>query len=99
MATHTNLRRLFKFYNKKYFANCIPEDTSVMWAPMDHNLGEYQRPGEIRIDTTLQGSPKLAHIIMLHEMIHARFPKATHGRVFKAERQRLWELGAYEELL
>jgi hypothetical protein len=98
MASHLSLKRIFNHLNRKWFDGAVDADTRVIWAPLNGNNGEFQG-GVIRIDTTLQGSPKLVKIVMLHEMIHARFPQATHGRVFHAERDRLYAAGAYKELL
>lgn len=98
MTSHLSLKRYFNLFNRKYFDNQVPSDTRVIWHPLDTCNGEYQA-GTIRIDTTLHASPRLTKITLLHEMIHARYPKATHGPVFKAERQRLWDLGAYDKLI
>jgi hypothetical protein len=98
MASHLSLRRYFNLFNRKYFNNEVPHGTSVIWAPLNGNNGEYQA-GVIRIDIPLQGTPKMAKIILLHEMIHAHRPRANHGRVFQAEIRRLFEAGAYRRLL
>lgn len=98
MASHLSLRRIFNFFNRKYFNGEVPHTTSVTWAPLNGDNGDYQ-DGAIHIDTTLQGSPRLVKIIMLHEMIHARYPRLTHGKKFKAEIRRLVEAGAYDSLL
>lgn len=98
MASHLSLRRMFNFLNRRYFNDEVPATTSVMWAPLNGDNGDYQA-GVIRIDTTLQGSPRLVKIIMLHELTHARYPRLTHGRKFQAEIRRLVEAGAYDSLL
>jgi hypothetical protein len=98
MASHLSLRRIFNFYNRKYFNDEVPHSTTVTWAPLNGDNGDYI-DGAIHIDTTLQGSPRLAKIIMLHEMIHAHNPRLTHGKRFQAEIRRLAEAGAYAQLL
>jgi hypothetical protein len=89
---------MFNFLNRRYYNDEVPHTTSVTWAPLNGDNGDYQ-DGAIRIDTTLQGSPRLVKIIMLHEMIHARYPRLTHGKKFRAELKRLFDLGAYSKLL
>jgi hypothetical protein len=96
--SHLQLKRIFNHYNKRYFNNELPADTSVTWAALNGNDGECQG-GAIRLDAILAAVPCYARIILLHEMIHVRFPKATHGKVFRAERQRLLDAGAYDNLL
>lgn len=98
MSSHISLKRIFNHCNRKWFNNQVPGDTRVLWAPLNGNNGEYQA-GTIRIDTTLQGSPKLAKIVMLHEMVHARYPLYGHGKKFQAEIDRLYAAGAYGGLL
>lgn len=98
MSSHISLKRIFNCFNKMYFNNEVPAETRVIWAPLNGNNGEYQA-GTIRIDTTLQGSLRMTQLIVLHEMIHARYPQYGHGKRFHAEVDRLYSAGAYRRLL
>lgn len=99
-GSHISLKRAFNLYNRKYFNNELPVDTSVIWCPLHKENGTCTPSlKEIRICTTLMSSPKLMRIILLHEMIHLKSPRLTHGKGFKAEKDRLYTLGAYDDLL
>jgi len=101
-ASHLQLRRLYNFYNRKFFNSELPADTVLLWSPCDDANGITQwidGRAHVKIDPAIQAAPKLAHITLIHEMIHVKNPRCGHGRVFKAERQRLWDLGAFDKLI
>jgi hypothetical protein len=56
-------------------------------------------------EKAIVGSEKFCRIAMLHELIHIKLFATTgdadenHGLAFKTERKRLWDAGAYEDLL
>lgn len=101
-SSHLSLRRLYNFYNRKFFNSALPSDIELIWSPCDDANGKtdwIDGHWRIRIDPALQAQPRFTRIVMLHEMIHVAKPKANHGRVFKSERQRLWDAGAFDRLI
>ena len=106
------LRHWFHKYNAKYFAGALPADTKVYWEPMTNTddaavtcpvyevaLGKF----EIKIDPAIMGIKFAWKQVLLHEMAHVKLwrtnPKHQHGKVFKAELDRLYSLGVYYPLL
>jgi predicted metal-dependent hydrolase len=55
--------------------------------------------GEIHLDPSLALYPRFMRIMLMHEMIHLHKPKLGHGKKFKAEVKRLFDLGAYSYVL
>jgi SprT-like family protein len=93
---------MYRRLNKLYFNSELP-DLDVVWEPcgdamaLTHTYS--QEAKRLTFDPALKGYNKIIKLIMLHEMIHVKFPRTHHGRIFKAERQRLWDLGAFDELV
>ena len=100
MPSHISLKRLYNTYNRKYFDNRLPQDTQIMWAPMDSAHGKcWQDEHIIHLDPPLQANVRFARIILLHEMCHLACPESHHGKDFHREIARLFAAGAYKGLL
>ena len=101
--SHISLRRLYNFYNRKYFDGELPKDIEIIWHPCDDNNGRSDnlkgKIPRIWIDPSIQAQPKFVRIVMLHECLHIKNPRMNHGKVFKQEIKRLFEAGAYDGLL
>jgi hypothetical protein len=97
-SSHLSLRRWFRYYNKKYWNNELPDDTVLLWAPLTDAHGE-ARVKEIRLDPGLQLFPKFMRIILLHEMAHLRNLRWHHGKKFQNEIDRLYAAGAFRGLI
>lgn len=100
MASHLSLKRIFNRYNRKYFGGLLPADTQIIWSPLDGAHGKcWPVDKVIHLDPPLQGHVVFLHIIILHEMIHLKHPRAGHGKKFQDEINRLHSIGAYKGLL
>lgn len=100
MPSHTSLKRLYNLYNRKWFNGELPHDVSIIWAPLDTAHGKcYPKDRVIIMDPPLQSNGRFLRIILLHEMVHMRVPRATHGKRFQSEIDRLFAAGAYRGLL
>lgn len=104
------LRRQYVEYNKKVFHDLLPPDLPVHFADLKENAGmtyfdgtgKDAVPVEISIDTYLRKLPKYARIVLLHEMAHCKVgyqERHLHGPLWKAERKRLIDAGAFTPLL
>ena len=51
------------------------------------------------MDPALAVYPKYMKIVLLHECVHLKYPRFTHGKKFKAEIKRLFDAGAFDSLL
>lgn len=98
------LRRWYRQYNRRWFADELPDDIDVLYAPVDGLCGEVSE-GEagdliVRINPAYALDTRIARITLLHEMAHIKlWPKRNHGTVFQRELQRLAIAGAYKGLL
>jgi hypothetical protein len=99
---HPGLKRIYNRFNRLYFGGKLP-DISIVWEPCgDSNGVTHMWDGKAKrlcIDPCMRGCTRYVKIIILHEMIHVKFPRTHHGKVFKAERQRLWDEGAFDRLI
>ena len=100
MASHISLKRLFNFYNRRYFNGELPADTQLVWSPLDGAHGKCWPVDKIiHIDPPLQSHVSYLRIVLLHEMVHLKHPRATHGKLFHSEIDRLYAAGAFKGLL
>jgi hypothetical protein len=108
-ATVEDLCAWANHYDLKYFDGlaakaepgmhfAITEDRGVTACFLPEKRTAYVRRAII-------GSEKLCRIAVLHELVHIKLfvttsdPDKNHGPTFKAEIKRLFESGAYENLL
>lgn len=100
MPSHISLKRLFNYYNRKYFNGELPVDTHISWSPLDGAHGKcWVTEKIIHIDPPLQSHVNYLRIIVLHEMAHLKHPRANHGKKFQDEMDRLYAAGAFRGLL
>lgn len=101
-SSHSGLKRIYNRFNRLYFNSELPP-IQVVWEPCGEASGVTHiynaEARKLTIDPALKGFRRLVKIIMLHEMIHVKFPRSNHGKTFKNELQRLWDAGAFETLI
>jgi hypothetical protein len=98
-SSHLSLRRWYRYYNKLYFNNELPDDVNLIWAPLNGVHAQTDRQ-TIWMDPQTQLFPKFMRTTLLHEMAHISCsPRASHGPVFQAEIDRLYAAGAFRRLL
>lgn len=101
------LKNQYLAYNRQYFHNTLPLDLVVVFRKPDPGdwactLFVGGLATEIWVDPYLRAASQFALIILLHEMGHVSVgnkEKQYHGPMFRKERQRLIESGAYTTLL
>jgi hypothetical protein len=97
--SHTQLRRWYGHFNRKWFAGKLADDIDVMYAPDDgaYGMAICHENGEqvIKIDTAIAGT-RFAKLTLLHEMNHHYSGDFTHGVRFQAGMARLAMLGAFK---
>lgn len=106
MPSHSGLKRIYNRFNRLYFNSKLP-DIDVLWEPTGDSVAlahRVYRDGTCEVerltfDPALKGYTRIVKTYMLHEMIHIKRPTIGHGARFKAELQRLWDLGAYDRLI
>ena len=110
MQSDKQLKHWFAKYNKAYWDGKLPEHTVIYWEPppgahattcpvYEVDFGQFV----IKLDPAMRGDSDVWKIRLLHEMSHlalwSKHPKHQHGKLFKAERERIFSLGAYNNLL
>ena len=109
MESDKQLKHWFSKYNRKWFNGELPEDTVVIWEPVNGCFAEtcpiYEvEAGKfiIRMNPSQRGWPSFWKLTLLHEMCHLHLwnehPKHNHGKVFDREMQRLALAGAFHNL-
>lgn len=103
------LRRQYLAYNTRFFHDLLPLDLEIRFAPVEKaNAGEIDsygdtgQPFRISISPYLKKLRRYTKIVLLHEMIHVSVgnqEKKHHGPLFKKERKRLLDAGAFTPLL
>jgi hypothetical protein len=105
------LKRLYRFYNKKYFNGELPDIWLIfgqarVWKKA--RLGKrtcaatfFEDGHPIGIAIRYYETKNFGYIRadLLHELIHVARPKAGHGRAFKQELRRLMMAGAFDDIL
>lgn len=101
--TNKDLLKLFRRINLKYFRNAISEP-KIEFRPLA-KLGvdgmAKMLTNELYIDSDLKDHPCLAEGVLIHEMIHLLLGPdylVPHGERFAAEKVRLWNAGAFEDI-
>jgi hypothetical protein len=103
------LKKTYDSINRDCFDGCLARPAVLRFAKLgnhDEGVCRFFDDGTIHIyiDRFLQKHPNLAEMILIHEMAHQRLGSAYtrsggHGMRFQAELVRLFETGAYDELL
>jgi hypothetical protein len=109
MRASSYLKGLYNFYNDKYFAGELPQDTKLFFV---HKIGKsssvaksncaityFTNPPVIAIQRTKK-MKSMRYVVadLLHEMSHLSKPRAEHGEVFQEEMKRLAEAGAFQDV-
>ena|ERR1700744_668168 len=102
MLSDKQLRRWYREYNQKWFSGELPEDTDVLYAPIEGTHGDalgHADQSVIRINPACAIDSRIIRMTLLHEMVHvALWPYNTHGARFEAEMLRLAAAGAFKGL-
>lgn len=96
-----DLRKYFREFNELYFSNKVPEPDILKYKHMPKSDGECSGD-TVYVDSDLQTHRRLTKLVLLHEMIHLLLGEdylPEHGQKFAVEMQRLWNIGAFEDLL
>jgi hypothetical protein len=92
-----SLLRLYEQYNHQYFDGRLPA-LKIRLRPVNEDPGltaEYdQAAGAIVFFSSGIDHLPLVRTMLLHEMVHVAIPEDGHGGRFRAELQRLAEMGA-----
>lgn len=99
--SHSQLRRWYVSYNRRWFGGQLPADMDVYYAPDDgaHGLAISTNTGEqsIKVDTASMGT-RYAKLVLLHEMVHHYTGDYKHGEKFQNGMKRLALLGAFKNI-
>lgn len=99
--TNLELKRLYDECNMLYFNNELNSNIEVVWSNrMTRTAGTYKRKMDRKLHAVLfekitlsepyhKKYPEEIRATLVHEMIHAKYPKDCHGSSFKAEMERL----------
>jgi hypothetical protein len=94
-----------KKYQAQYFSTTLPAPSVEIGAPDKGPACYLLSENVILIHPAVTPFIKLCKPLTLHELIHFNLfkkygdPDEPEGQRFQAERQRLWEAGAYADLL
>ena len=104
------LRKLYKYYNDKYFGGQLPDATVAFVTPSEMKRGGLgkstcavtcfnpnHRPA-IFISRNKLKTWGYIKSDLLHEMCHVARPRASHGKVFQDEMKRLARMNAFAEI-
>ena len=107
MTKWTWLEHTYLRLSRKYFRNNLPL-VALAW---NQNAGKWRAingkthfhggvPTLILLNERLRDMPKLAQLILLHEMVHVYLPYETkhHGPEFQREMRRLARVAAFDDL-
>ena len=100
--TRPVLERSYRYYNKKYFGNLLPNppEVDIRWG--DIQGSGYQVEDEIVISRKDRGRSNVWKLTLLHEMVHLSLnpyrTRSDHGKEFQSEMLRLAGAGAFRRL-
>lgn len=107
--TNKDLLDTYNGFNELYFDAKLPKLASIVFKRMPRVDGRtrFMKNGEIHIfiGKKIQHHAVLVYITLLHEMAHVKVGLTishegrSHGFIWGSEIVRLWNLGAYEDLL
>ena len=107
MSNWTWLEHTYLLLNKRYFHSRLPlvalawHTNTGKWRDMNGRTEFHGGvPILIFLNERLRDTPKLAQLILLHEMVHVYLPYKTkhHGKEFQREMKRLAREGAFDDL-
>jgi hypothetical protein len=100
--SHTELRRAYLSYNRRFFGGKLTLNCDVHFAPVNGCFGILDEQGDglvLQIDPKYAITSEMWRMTLLHEMAHASSTDWKHGKRFHAEIDRLYAAGAYKGLL
>lgn len=89
----------------KYFQDSAPIESLSLSETLDGPSCYVPQANEIVPQSALSKYPKLCRILILHELIHSKLyrdngnPDEAHGERFQAGARKLWDAGAYANVL
>ena len=97
-----NLRRWYREFNRKWFADELPHDVDIFYAPLNDTIAEmtWDEAGTpvIRIYPIFSICSRMVRLAILHEQAHIHLRSTSHGPLFQAEMVRLAKAGAMKGL-
>ncbi len=99
----TRLQKTYRYYNRKYFGNVLPNppNVKVKWGDIEPAMG-LQLDNEIVINRCHRSAQRLWRFTLLHEMEHLALDevntRSDHGKEFQEGMLRLAKLGAFRNL-
>src|SRR5579864_4244808 len=100
--TRPVLERSYRYYNRKYFGNLLPNPPEVDLHWGDIQGSGYQVEDEIVINRKDRTRSNVWKLTLLHEMAHRSLSqyrtRSDHGREFQQEMLRLANAGAFRYL-
>jgi len=108
MLTDKWLRRQYVGYNREYFHDTLPPKLPVRFGLIrDKKIAAVTmfmdgQAVEIIVDRGLRNLPRYVNILVLHEMAHVGIgnkEKQYHGPLWRKERKRLLDAGAFTRLI
>lgn len=110
MYTDKWLRRQYVAFNKRYFNDLLPQKLDVRfadtgdegWAAVTAFDPDSKEAFSILVDKGLRELGRYVKIVLLHEMCHVSIgykEKHLHGPLWKKERKRLIDAGAFTQLI
>jgi hypothetical protein len=104
-AFETDLMEIIISCQRAYFAGVQQIESGEFMADLDGPSRVLPEKGKIEVLQSLARFPKLCRFLVLHELIHNKLyrkygsPQNEADKEFRDEVKRLWELGAYEDLM
>lgn len=103
------IKNQYSRLNRAYFHDELPPNLPVkfaktrdVWAAVTIFGAENGQASEILVDFGLKKYPRYAKMVLIHEMAHVAVgtkEKSYHGQLWKTERKRLIDAGAFTQLL
>jgi hypothetical protein len=101
-ADDVTLNVVMREYEKKFFSDMKPV-TILEVGGMDDGPAKYEQVSEsIRVNSTVSHYPRVALVLILHELINHKLTlqqTAPDEKALQSEVDRLWKAGAYKGLL
>jgi hypothetical protein len=100
-----DLMEIVDYFQSRYFRDVRPISSAAFVTSLDGPARVLPESDTIEVNSCLATFIKLCRFLVLHELINNKFYK-LYGRVpdyseeeFRKELRRLWDAGAYDDLL
>ena len=100
-----DLMAIIHYYQETYFSDAKPIPSAEFIDDLDGPSRLFPQINKIEVKRCFSPFPKLCRLLVLHELIHNKLykkhgaPQEDNGEEFQAEVKRLWDGGAYVDLL